>query len=88
MWDNETKDGVARKLAEAVAEVEVHAQRSNMTDNVWTLHRFGDDRIPDFGPHGHHHRTIQDPHRYRQMKTKKNRKRDKAAKAARKRNRR
>lgn len=88
MWDNKTKEGVARKLGEAVAEVEVHEQGSNMTDDVWTLHRFGDDLIPDVGTHGHHHKTIQDPHLYRRMKTANNRRKDKAAKSARKRNRR
>lgn len=88
MWDNETIEGVARKLKESVDEVEVQAQLSNMTDNVWMIHRFGDDLIPDFGPHGHHHRTIQDERRYKLAKKKENRRKEKAARKARKRNRR
>ena len=64
------------------------AKTNHKTDKVFVLHRFSGDRVPDFGPHGHHHQTIQDPHRYRQMKIAKNRKRNKAEKAARKRNRR
>ena len=88
MWRNNTYEGVVKELGEAIANLEVQAQETNMTDNVCPLHRFNDDIIPDVRPHGHHHKTIQYPHRYRQLKTAKNRKREKAARKARKRNRR
>lgn len=90
MWDNETKEGVARKLGEAVSEVEVQTCKSNMTDDVWTLHPFGhlDGLLGDVGYCGHHHRTIQDERRYKLAKKKDNRRKEKAARKARKRNRR
>ena len=88
MWDNETKEGVARKLGEAIAEVEVQEQRSNMTDDVWTLHPFGHLDLGYVGYCGHHHSTIQEERRYKLAKKKYNRRKEKAARKARKRNRR
>ena len=88
MWDNETKEGVARKLGEAVAEVEVQTLKSNMTDDLWTLNPFGHLDLGCVGYCGHHHCTIQDERRYKLAKKKENRRKEKAAKKSRKRNRR
>ena len=69
MWGNNDMQGVAREMNDAIDEVQRQsANTSHKTDKVFVLHRFGDDRVPELGPHGHHHQTIQDPHRYRQIK--------------------
>lgn len=88
MWDNETKEGVARKLGEAVSEVEVQTCKSNMTDDLWPLHPFGRLDLGYVGYCGHHNITIQDERRYKLAKKKDNRRKEKAARKARKRNRR